>query len=124
MLAGDYHNGPLSIIIPFGVYGFLAWLWLVAASIRALWLNHRHGPESLRKINTLLLAAFLVQLIVFTFVVGALFSELIIFLSLVGLSLSINNGICSPSRKAVERVADNAQSDFGLISPEVVTRRA
>ena len=28
-IAGDYHNGPLSVILPFGIWGVFAFLWLV-----------------------------------------------------------------------------------------------
>jgi hypothetical protein len=31
MYAGDYHNGPLSILIPFGLFGMIAFLWLLGA---------------------------------------------------------------------------------------------
>ena len=30
-LAGDYHSGPLSVIIPFGLWGVIGFLWLIGA---------------------------------------------------------------------------------------------
>ena len=30
-MAGDYHNGPLSVIIPFGVFGMFGFLWFLWA---------------------------------------------------------------------------------------------
>lgn len=123
MLAGDYHNGPLSILIPFGIYGAVVWLWFLAASIRALLLNYRYGSEPLRKINTLLLACFLSQLVVFSAVVGAFFSELIIFLGLVGLSISINNGICKSAIKPVVIEQDELEPRLAAMEPALVARR-
>ena len=29
-LAGDYHNGPLSVVIPFGIWGVIAFLWFAS----------------------------------------------------------------------------------------------
>jgi hypothetical protein len=111
ILAGDYHNGPLSILIPFGIWGFTGWLWFLAAATRALWLNYRYGPGPLRRINTLLLAYFIGNTIVFFFIFGGFFSELIMFTSVAGLSLSLNNGICKP-------VAEPAARALGPIEVE------
>jgi len=97
MLAGDYHNGPLSVVIPFGIWGLAGWIWFITASIRALWLNFRYGPEALRKINTLLLGLFLANTVMFFFVFGGFYSEVVMFASIVGLGLSVNGGICKPA---------------------------
>ena len=35
-LAGDYHNGPLSVIIPFGIGGVIGFLWLLGWESRCL----------------------------------------------------------------------------------------
>jgi O-antigen ligase len=96
ILAGDYHNGPLSILIPFGIWGFVGWLWFLVAAIRALWLNHRYGPEYLRRVNVLLLAYFVANVVQFFVVFGGFYIQLIEFVSIVGLSLSLNNGIRKP----------------------------
>src|SRR5260221_9440769 len=53
MVAGDYHNGPLSVIIPFGIYGAIAFLWFLAAAISHLWRCLRTGAPPLRKVNAL-----------------------------------------------------------------------
>ena len=37
MLAGDYHNGPLSILMPFGMFGAIAFLWLLGAGLKVLY---------------------------------------------------------------------------------------
>ncbi len=96
-LAGDYHNGPLSTIIAFGVWGAIGLLWLLAASIRALYLNHLYGDESLRTINTLLLAYFISRALTFLVIAGGFYTDIAVFAGIVGLSLSLNGGICQPA---------------------------
>ncbi len=92
-LTGSYHNGPLTVLIPFGIWGAIGWLWFVWASLRALYLNYLHGEESLKKINTFLLAYFLARTIFFLGVFGDFRSDFQTFLGIIGLSLSLNWGI-------------------------------
>lgn len=94
-LAGDYHNGPLSVIIPFGIWGVLGFLWFLVASIRALWKNYKYGEADLRKINTLLMCYFLAKTIMFLFVFGGFYSDLVGFVGIVGVSISLNRGVAS-----------------------------
>src|SRR5882724_11747360 len=58
-LAGDYHSGPLSVVLTFGIWGAIAFLWFLTAAVRVLYANYRNGDPALRTINTLLLASFL-----------------------------------------------------------------
>ena len=64
-LAGDYHSGPLSTIIPFGMWGALAFLWFLAASIKAMWSNYKYGDPDARRINIYLLSYFIAKAIIF-----------------------------------------------------------
>lgn len=59
LLSGDYHNGILTLIIPLGIWGMLAFLAFLAGGTRALYLNYRHGEPDLQTLNTFLLAFFL-----------------------------------------------------------------
>lgn len=97
MLVGDYHNGPLSVIIPFGIWGAIGWVWFFAAALRALYLNYRHGPESLKAVNTFLLALFIARIIIFLLVFGSSYSDLAIFTGHIALSISLNGGVHRPS---------------------------
>ena len=90
MVAGDYHNGPLSVIIPFGLLGAIAFTWMLAAAIRLLYHYHRFGDPALQRVNTFLLAAFVAKTLFFVFIFGALYSDLITFIGLVGLAISLN----------------------------------
>jgi hypothetical protein len=92
-LAGDYHNGPLSLIIPFGIWGCIAFLWFLGASIRVLWANYKYGDPGTKKTNTFLLSFFLAKTIIFFFIFGGFSNELAAFVGLVGFSISLNNGV-------------------------------
>jgi hypothetical protein len=98
IMAGDYHSGPLSILIPFGIFGTLGFVWLMAACGRALYLNHRYGGPELQSINTLLLALFFARVMIFLFVFGGFHGDLAHFLGLVGLSIAVNGGVHHPAR--------------------------
>src|SRR5207244_1581023 len=68
MVAGDYHNGPLSLIIPFGIWGVLAFLFFLGACFHVLFRNYRYGDPAAKHINTFLLAFFLTRAVFFFFV--------------------------------------------------------
>ena len=101
-IAGDYHNGPLSVILPFGIWGVIAFLWFLIASGRALQANYRYGDPSLRIVNTFLFAYFITEVIMFFFVFGLLYTDMAIFVGIVGLSISLNGGIRRRSDIPVE----------------------
>lgn len=91
--AGDYHNGPLSVVIPFGLYGVVAFGWFLAVAIRVLYQNYRHGHPALRQINAALFAFFIARVVFFLFVFGAFYSDLFYFTGLVGLGVALNRGV-------------------------------
>ncbi len=96
ILAGDYHNGPLSLLIPFGIWGVLAFIWFAAASIRLLYRNYCYGDPRIRLINTFLFAYFLAKLVYFLGVFGAIHLDLLTFVGIVGLSVCLNGGLRRP----------------------------
>jgi hypothetical protein len=87
---GEYHNGPLSVLIPFGLWGALALGWFLIASLRQLYYNFANGDPTLRNINCALLACFIAHVIFFVFLVGALEKDLSLFTCLAGLGVSLN----------------------------------
>jgi hypothetical protein len=97
-IAGDYHNGPLSVILPFGIWGVIAVLWFLIAGVWALHRNRLYGDPALQTVNTFLYAAFLTKIIGFIVVFGALSNDVQGFGGLLGLSISLNGGICRPAR--------------------------
>ncbi|MDB6019017.1 MAG: O-Antigen ligase [Pedosphaera sp.] len=101
-VSGDYHSGPLSLIIPFGLFGVGAFLWFLCAALRVLYQNYRFGGLALQNVNTFLLAYFIVQIVSFFFIFGSLYSGLSMFTGLVGLSVSLNGGTCRPPEATAE----------------------
>jgi hypothetical protein len=100
LLAGDYHSGPLSVIMPFGIPGVIAFLWVLFAGFRVLYLNYRFGDTRLRRINCTLMAWYLAYCLAFMFIFGAFNSQLFIFLGICGFSVSLNGGV----KRRVKRV--------------------
>jgi len=93
LISGNYHNGILTLIIPFGLLGLMSFLWFCAAAIRALYRNYRYGSESLRLINTFLLAFFCARLIFYLSLYGQFDLDLVLFTGTVGLSVALNGGV-------------------------------
>ena len=98
VVSGAYHNGTLSLIIPFGIWGLIGFVWLVAAGLWVLHRNYRYGESKLQVVNTFLFAYFIMRTIVFFFVFGSVDSELFKFTSILGLSVAINRGVRKPAQ--------------------------
>ena len=90
ILAGDYHSGWRAIMIPFGIWGILAFSAFLFAGLKVLWANRNKGEGALRRVNLFLLTYFISRTVFFFFVFGAIASDLFIFTGLVGLSVSLN----------------------------------
>ena len=95
-MVGNYHNGPLSVILPFGIFGAIAFVWLLVAGIRVVYRNYQFGDPAYHHINKFLFVYFVVRVILFFVVFGALSSDLPMFLGLLGLSISLNGGVTKP----------------------------
>jgi hypothetical protein len=100
-IAGDYHNGPLSVIIFFGIWGCIAIIWFWIASLRVLYRNYRYGDPALNPVNTFLLALFIWNILCFLIIFGSLYSDMVGFVAIIGLSVSLNGGIRLPVPRAV-----------------------
>lgn len=96
LISGEYHSGILTLIIPLGVWGLLAFLAFLAAGTRALYLNRRYGDAELRMVNTFLLAFFLAKIVYYVVIYGSFYAELRVFTGVLGFSLCLNHGICRP----------------------------
>ena len=110
IVAGDYHNGPLSLIIPFGIWGVIGFGWFVCAALRYLYHQHRRRDPLLQNINTLLLSFFLARLILWTLFVGSFFGDLYIFTGIIGLSVSLNGTV--PVKKPAPETQLAWEEDF------------
>jgi O-Antigen ligase len=103
-LSGDYHNGPLSVVIPFGIWGALGFLWFTAASLWVVYRNYRYGDPELAIVNTFLFTSYVVAVLNFYFIAGGFSSGMPAFTGILGLSVSINRGIRRPSTPARPQV--------------------
>ena len=99
-ISSDFHNGPLSVLMPFGIWGAIAWIWFLVACGRALYANCRYGPPDLKSLNNFLFASFIARCVMFFFVFGAFNEDMFRCAGLVGLSVSLNGGVCS-SKKTI-----------------------
>jgi hypothetical protein len=97
-LSSDYHSGPFSVILPFGIWGVIAFVWFLIAGNRVVYFNYRYGDPALHTVNTFLFNYFLFSTFAFTFIVGDLSSGIAGFTGVVGLSVCINKGVCRPPK--------------------------
>jgi len=118
-LAGDYHNGPLSLIIPFGIWGAIGFIWFLVASTKVLWRNYKYGDPEIQKTNTFLLCYFIAKTIVFFVIFGGFYTDLFTFVGLVGFSISLNGGVAQAAPAPVR-----PQMVFNRFRPLPVARPA
>lgn len=99
--ASDFHNGPLSLIIPLGIFGTIGFLWFMMAGFRLLLNNFRHGDPTNHRVNTFLLAYFVTKGLFFFVIYGSFQNDLALFTGVVALSTAVNGGVCktAPSTK-------------------------
>jgi O-antigen ligase len=107
ILAGDYHNGPLSVIIPLGIFGAIGFLWFLGASFRVLLYNYRYADADLKLINTFLLSLFAARVISFFLIFGSLYAEMASFTGLIAISICLNGGMKRPVLLPVEKQTFN-----------------
>jgi hypothetical protein len=113
VMNGDYHNGPLSVIIPFGIFGMVGFVWFLVAAGRFLYQNYRFGDTRLQRINTFFLAIFVTKVVFFFAVFGSLYSDLYAFTGLLGLSVSLNG---RPEPQVEPELAEAEQSALEAFS--------
>lgn len=105
LITGNYHNGPLTILIPFGIWGFLGFIWFCVSALKVLYKNYRYGDPSIRRMNTFLFSFFVGRLIYFTIFYGQLDLDFVLFVGIVGFSLALNGGVSKPSTVPVQSIA-------------------
>ena len=105
-ISGDYHNGPLSVLIPFGIWGAIGFIWFVFAGLWALNQNRLYGDPDLKTINNTLFAIYLTTTFCFFFVFGTFSGQMANFIGYLGLSISLNGGICRPARVPAATTAE------------------
>jgi len=95
-VSSDYHSGPLSTLIPFGIWGAIAFLWLTLAGFRLLYRNCKYCEPELKNINRFLLAYTIVHWVGFFFIFGAYQNDVGFFAMVFGFSVALNGGMRGP----------------------------
>jgi hypothetical protein len=95
-VSGDYHSGPLSTVIPFGIWGVITFLWFVFAGLRVTYRNLKYGDPQLRIVNVFLLAQNITHFISFLFIFGSYGDDIFGFAKMIGFSIALNGGILGP----------------------------
>jgi O-antigen ligase len=114
LVAGDYHSGPLSVYIPFGSFGALAFLVFLGVSIRALYRNYRYGDPEMRNINRFLLAYFCARAFFYLFAFGSFNMDLYQFTGIMGLSVALNHGVCRRPEAAVQPLPARVRKEIQM----------
>ena len=100
-LSGDYHSGPLSTLIPFGIWGVIGILWLMGATYFVVYRNYKFGDPELRTFNIYMLATCISSIIGFFFVFGAFTGAIGGYGGMAGFSLAMNGGLAKRPAKTV-----------------------
>jgi len=96
IINGQYHSGPLTTLISFGIWGAIGFLWFSWASIRYLYRKKERGHPALRTVNTFLLSMFCSSLLFFLTIYGQFNLDLFWFTGIIGFSIALNRGAENP----------------------------
>jgi hypothetical protein len=99
-ITGEHHNGFLSVIIAFGVWGLAAFIWMLAAGWWVLWHNWKNGRPDLANMNALLLSSYLCWIVLFFTYWGTLYWSLRDFTGILGMSVALNHGVALVRERA------------------------
>jgi hypothetical protein len=112
LITGNYHNGILTTIIPFGIWGVIGFFWFAWASFKFLLRNYRQSLPELKSLNRFLLAYFCVRVLVFLLAYGQFDLDMAALTGVVGLGAAING-----RRKVVNSSAQNVARKPILFRP-------
>lgn len=118
VIAGDYHSGPLSVLVPFGIPGATAFLLFCIASLRLLHRNFKRTSPELRTVNAFLYSCFAAKFVFFWAAFGALASDLAQFAGFVALSVALNGtGEDAPARAPAKEPRPDVAQPAGAAAP-------
>jgi hypothetical protein len=117
-VAGDYHSGPISVVLSFGIWGVIVWLWYWVAGFLVVWRNHRYGDPQLATINRFLVATFIGKVFGFLFIFGDVVNDVGSFAGVIGLSIALNHGVArQPARAKAGASGTVATGNVPLLRP-------
>jgi hypothetical protein len=122
ILSNGYHNGPLTTIIPFGIWGAISFGWFCWTSIRYLYRKKERGHPDLRTINTFLYSLFVCRLVYFLTVYGQFNSDLFEFTGVIGFAIALNRGAENPRLSPSKSSASARENlDKTAVAPQIMT---
>jgi hypothetical protein len=89
----DYHNGPLSTLMPFGIWGMISYVWLAWATLFVLYRNWRYGDMDIKTVNAFILVMGFGAVFGFFFLFGSYAYDVGSLGKLAGWSVALNWGI-------------------------------
>lgn len=112
LVSGNYHNGLLTIIIPFGIWGLIAFICFCYGGLKVLYANYRYSSPEIKQINTFLLANFMARLIFYLVFYGQFDLDFVVFTGLVGLSIALNHGVRSAESYLTDQTRIRGQAEL------------
>jgi hypothetical protein len=100
-ISGDYHNGPLSVLMPFGIWGAIGFMWLTLAGLRIVYRNYQYGDPEIKTVNRYILLGYVTYYFTFFFIFGSFSNDVGFFAKWAGFSIALNAGVCGPKTQAV-----------------------
>jgi hypothetical protein len=99
-ISNDYHSGPLSTLMGFGVWGGIGILWLMAATVFVLFRNYKYGDPAMATFNIYMLASGIASVFAFFAIFGGFDGDVGNFAKVAGFSLAMNGGLAKrPARQ-------------------------
>jgi hypothetical protein len=89
----DYHNGPLSTLMPFGIWGAISYLWVSLAGLFIMYRNFRYSEPELQTVNSFLLSIEIQRFLGFFLLFGAYSDDIGGTAKLAGFSIALNWGV-------------------------------
>jgi hypothetical protein len=110
-LANDYHNGMLSVVLGFGVWGLIVLVWFMFAGVRVMYNNMRYGRAELYSFNAMLFVLFFYEMASYLCCFGGLSisGDMVLLTGPLGMSIALNHGMCRPAPKPVALVKTAGQ---------------
>jgi hypothetical protein len=107
LISGSYHQGVLTLIISFGIWGVLGFVWFCWAALKVLHANYRYSSNELQSVNTFLISYFVAQLIFYVIFYGQFDLDFYHFVGALGLSIALNGGVRTSLEAAVQETSLN-----------------
>ncbi len=102
-LSSDFHNGMISLVIPFGIWGVLTAVWFILAGLWVMWRNMKYCRPEIKLACSMLFVMYFYEALNFLSCFAGLqiAAELAYFIGYLGLSIALNNGVCQPTEEVL-----------------------